>query len=36
MTEDYLSKRAARGSRAEFDAAMRSVPDVEPEEHDRL
>jgi hypothetical protein len=36
MAEDYLSKRAARGDRAKFEAAMAKVPDVEPEEYDRL
>ena len=34
--EDYLAKRAARGSRAKFEAAMAKVADVEPEEYDRL
>ncbi len=36
MTEGYLEKRAARGDRAKFEAAMAKVPDVEPEEYDRL
>lgn len=36
MTEDYLAKRAARGDRAKFEAAMAKVPDVEPEPYDRL
>jgi hypothetical protein len=36
MTEDYLAQRAARGSRAEFDAVLAQVPDVEPDEEDRL
>ena len=36
MTEEYLSERAARGSRARYDAALGTVPDAEPEEHDRL
>lgn len=34
--EDYLAQRAARGDRAKFESAMAKVPDVEPEEHDRL
>ena len=34
--EDYLAQRAARGDRAKFEAAMSKVPNVEPEEHDRL
>ena len=36
MAEDYLAQRAARGDRAKFEAAMAKVPDVEPEEYDRL
>ena len=36
MTEDYLEKRAARGSREWFEAVLRKVPDVYPEERDRL
>jgi hypothetical protein len=36
MAEDYLATRAARGDRAKFEAAMAKVPDVEPEEYDRL
>ncbi len=35
-TEDYLTKRAARGDRAKFEAAMAKVPDVEPEPYDQL
>jgi hypothetical protein len=35
-TEGYLEKRAARGDRTRFEAAMSKVPDVEPEEYDRL
>ncbi len=35
-TEDYLEKRAKRGSRAKYEAALAKVPDVEPEEYDRL
>lgn len=36
MAEDYLEKRAARGSRERFEAVLRKVPDVEPDERDRL
>jgi predicted DNA-binding ribbon-helix-helix protein len=36
LAEDYLVKRARRGDRANFEAAMANVPDVEPEEADRL
>jgi hypothetical protein len=36
LTEEYLQARADRGSRKKFEAALRSVPDVEPEEDDRL
>ena len=34
--EEYLTQRAARGTRAKFEAAMAKVADVEPEEYDRL
>ncbi len=36
MTEDYLQKRAARGSREKFLAVLAKSQDVEPEEQDRL
>lgn len=36
MTEEYLAARAARASRKKFNAALAKVPDVEPEEFDRL
>jgi hypothetical protein len=36
MTEDYLEARARRGSRERFEAVLAKVPDVEPEERDRL
>lgn len=37
MTEEYLRERAARGSRAKYEAALAQVPDVEPEdERDRI
>ncbi len=36
MTEEYLEKRAKRGSRAKYEAVLAKVPDVEPEEYDRL
>ena len=36
MTEDYLQGRAQRGSRAKYEAALGQVPDVDPEESDRL
>ena len=36
MTEEYLEKRAKRGSRAKFERAMAKVAKVEPEEYDRL
>lgn len=35
-TVDYLKERAKRGDRAKFRAAMAQIPDVEPEEYDRL
>ena len=36
MTVEYLEERAKRGSRAKFEAVLAKVPDVEPEEYDRL
>ena len=33
---DYLRIRGARASREKFLAALNQVPDVEPEEYDRL
>jgi hypothetical protein len=36
MTEEYLSARAAQGTREKFDAALAKVPDVEPADDDRL
>ena len=35
-TQDYLKERAAKGDRKEFEAILDKVPDVEPEEQDRL
>ena len=35
-TLDYLRERARRGRRQLFDAVLAKVPDVEPEEFDRL
>jgi hypothetical protein len=36
LTEEYLSARAKRGSRKRFLAALSSVPDVQPQDEDRL
>jgi uncharacterized protein (DUF1778 family) len=36
MTIEYLEERAKRGSREKFEAALARLPDVEPEDHDRL
>src|SRR3954470_5235215 len=36
MTEDYLEKRAARGSRRKFEAALAKVPDVAPDANDEM
>ena len=35
-TEDYLRRRAQRGSRDAFAAVLDKVPDAEPEQDDRL
>jgi hypothetical protein len=36
MTENYLKDRARRGDQAKYEAILAKVPDVEPEEHDRI
>lgn len=36
MTENYLKDRARRGNRAKYEAILEKVPDVEPEEYDRI
>jgi hypothetical protein len=36
MAEDYLEERAKRGSKQKFEQALAKVPDVEPEEYDKL
>ena len=36
MTEEFLAARAKRASRKKFEAALKTVPDVEPEPFDRL
>jgi len=35
-TLDYLKERAARGDRRQFEAILARVPDVEPDQKDRL
>ena len=36
LTEEYLTARAARGSRRKFDEILSKVPDAEPEAGDKL
>ncbi|NIV91375.1 toxin-antitoxin system HicB family antitoxin [candidate division KSB1 bacterium] len=36
LTEEYLEERAKRGSRQKFERVLSKVPDVPPEEYDRL
>ena len=36
MTKEYLETRAKRASRRRFESVLAKVPDVEPEEFDRL
>lgn len=36
MTEEYLRERARRGSRRRFEQVLAKIPDVEPEEKDRV
>jgi len=36
LTEEYIAARAKRSSRKRFEAVLAKVPDVEPEEADRI
>lgn len=36
LTVDYLKERAEKASKQQFDKIMEQVPDVEPEEYDKL
>lgn len=36
LTEDFLEREANLGKRKNFEKFMRKIPDVEPDEHDRL
>ncbi len=36
LTEKYLLKRSKKGSEQQFFKAMSKVPDVEPEDYDKL
>lgn len=36
LTQEYLEERAKRGSREKFEQVLSKVPDVPPEEYDRL
>lgn len=36
MTEEYLEERAKRGDKRAFERVLAKVPDVEPEEYDKL
>jgi uncharacterized protein (DUF1778 family) len=36
LTEDYLENEAKQGRRKDFQRFLEKVPDVEPEEYDRL
>ena len=36
LTVDYLKERAQRGNRQKFEAILATVPDIEPEDVDRL
>jgi hypothetical protein len=36
MAEEYIKARAARGKRAAFEAVLAQVPDIEPDEQDRM
>lgn len=36
LTVDYLKHRAEKGDKKAFEKIMKQVPDVDPEEYDRL
>ena len=36
LTEEYINKRAQRAKQEKFQAVLDKVPDVEPEDYDRL
>lgn len=36
LTEEYLEERAKRASREKYEAVLDQVPDVEPDERDRI
>ncbi|MGB7415417.1 MAG: hypothetical protein WA902_14520 [Thermosynechococcaceae cyanobacterium] len=36
LTEDYLEQETKLGHREDFERFMKKVPDVEPEDYDRL
>ena len=36
LTEEYLNERAAKGSQKKFKGILNKVPDVEPENYDKL
>ena len=36
LTEEYINKRAQKASRKKFQAVLDEVPDIEPENHDKL
>lgn len=36
MTQEYLEARAKRGSRRKFEAVLAKIPDVEPDDADRI
>ena len=36
LTEEYIERRSKRASRKKFHAVLDKVPDVEPENHDKL
>ena len=36
MTQEYLGERATRASRRKFEAVLAKVPDIEPDQSDRI
>ncbi len=36
LTPSYLEREAAQGQRADFEKVLKAVPQIEPEEYDKL
>jgi len=36
LTKDYLENEAKKGQRKDFEKVLKAVPDIEPDEYDKL